>query len=213
MIELESLNDEIFEKIKFIDKDFVLSNPLLISPNVSGKILYLGQETNTWCGSHKNFDSARELEKLYDDFFLKNRMPNTLYWKYIREATNCHDVANDGNITWNNIFICSNKDHKGTPVLFNEINDLSVYYLANIIEMLKIEKIISAVGPTNPYYDTLNKLVSQLGWLINDYPTVNEPCVYSDNEKMLYTYHPMYLQKSKNLNRTIEETKKFIYKL
>lgn len=212
MIKLENLNEEILEKVKFIDKDLVLSNPLLISSNVKGKILYLGQETNTWCGSHKDFDSAKELEKLYDDFFLKNRMPNTLYWKYIREATNCCDVANDGNITWNNIFICSNVDRKGTPVLFNEINDLSVYYLANIIDILKIEKIISAVGPKNPYYDTLNMLANELGWSINDYPTVNKPCVYSDNEKILYTYHPMYLQKSKNLDKVIEKTKKFINK-
>ena len=52
MGKLENLNDEVFERIKFIDKDLVLSNPLLVTSNSKGKILYLGQETNTWYGSH-----------------------------------------------------------------------------------------------------------------------------------------------------------------
>ena len=39
---LQTLNDEVLEQIKFIDKDFILSNPLVISPKAKGTILYLG---------------------------------------------------------------------------------------------------------------------------------------------------------------------------
>lgn len=193
MGKLENLNDEVFERIKFIDKDLVLSNPLLVTSNSKGKILYLGQETNTWCGSHENYNSARELEFEYDNYFLKDKMSNTLFWKYIREVTGYHDVASEGNITWANLFICGNKDCKGTPVLYNDIKDLSVYYLSNVVDILNIDKIISVVGPKNPYYETINKLASELGCIINEYPTIRIPYAYSDNEKIFYTYHPMYL--------------------
>ena len=126
MSKLQTLNDNVLEQIKFIDKDFILSNPLVVSPKASGTTLYLGQETNTWYGSHKDVSYARDLEGHYDYFFLEDNMPNTLYWKFIREATNCHDVANNGNIIWNNLFICSNKECKGTPKLVDEIKNLSI---------------------------------------------------------------------------------------
>ena len=66
---IENLNDYMLEQIKFIGKDFILSNPLLLTPNTEGKILYLGQETNTWCGSHKEINSARKLEEFYDEYY------------------------------------------------------------------------------------------------------------------------------------------------
>lgn len=47
MSKLQDLNDEVLEKVKFIDKDFELSNPLLLTDDAKGKILYMGQETNT----------------------------------------------------------------------------------------------------------------------------------------------------------------------
>ncbi len=212
MNKLENLNDNVFEQIKFIDKDYKLSNPLLVTPNAKGKILYLGQETNGWFSSHNNFTSARELEKEYDNFFMKAKMPNTLFWKFIRRVTGVNDVANLGDITWGNIFVCGNKDCKGTPLLFDEIKDISVDYLVNLVDILGIEKIIAVVGPKNPYYMVLDTLASLLGWEFNDWPKINKPYVYSDNEKLFYTYHPMYLQKSNNLNKTIDGAKKFIKK-
>lgn len=212
MDKLQALNDNVLEQIKFIDKDFILSNPLVVSPKAKGTTLYLGQETNTWYGSHKDVSSAREIEKHYDYFFLEDNMPNTLYWKFIREITNSHDVANDGNIIWNNLFICSNKECKGTPKLVDEIKNLSIEYLLNIVDIFGIESVISVIGPCNPYYDVLNKFASELGWQINGWPNKNKPIVYSDNKKILYTYHPMYLQKSKNFKFVVEETKKFINK-
>ncbi|MGN1268945.1 MAG: hypothetical protein ACI4U0_05560 [Candidatus Aphodocola sp.] len=212
MGKLENLNDEVFERIKFIDKDLVLSNPLLVTSNSKGKILYLGQETNTWCGSHENYNSARELEFEYDNYFLNDKMSNTLFWKYIREVTGYHDVARKGNITWANLFICGNKDCKGTPVLYNDIKDLSVYYLSNVVDILNIDKIISVVGPKNPYYEAINRLASELGCIINEYPTIRIPYAYSDNEKIFYTYHPMYLQKSKNFSNVVKVNKEFISK-
>ena len=59
MSKLQDLNDE----VQFIDKDFELSNPLLLTDDVKGKILYMGQETNTWWGSHKDFSSLKEFIK------------------------------------------------------------------------------------------------------------------------------------------------------
>lgn len=63
MRKLEELNAEVLEKIKFIDKDYELSCPLLLTNEAKGKILYIGQETNTWNGSHKNVATSMELEK------------------------------------------------------------------------------------------------------------------------------------------------------
>ena len=59
MSKLQDLSDE----VQFIDKDFELSNPLLLTDDVKGKILYMGQETNTWWGSHKGFSSLKKFIK------------------------------------------------------------------------------------------------------------------------------------------------------
>lgn len=207
---LQTLNDIVLEQIKFIDKDFKLSNPLLISSNVKGSILYLGQETNTWHGSHKDITSARTLEVYYDTSFLGDRISNTPFWRFIRNAAEVHDVGNYGNITWANLFVCSNKDKKGTPVLFDEIKDLSVNYLLNIIDILDIEKIVAVVGPKNPYYDALMSLLGELGWEMEKWPTINKPVVYSDNNKLLYTYHPNSLQRTHNFDDACLEARSFI---
>lgn len=211
-LKLHTLNDSMLEQVKFIDKDYLLSNPLLLSTNANGKILYLGQETNTWYGSHKNVTSARVIEGYYDEFFLGDKMPNKPYWKFIRKVIETYDVGNEGNITWANLFICSNKNRKGMPILYKEISDISINYLLNIIDILGIEKVVAVVGPKDPYYTVLMSLLGELGWKIDGWPTTSESVVYSDNQKLLYTYHPMYLQKSKNLNFAIEKTRKFIYK-
>lgn len=209
-LKLHTLNDSVLEQIKFIDKDYLLSNPLLLSSNPKGKILYLGQETNTWYGSHKDVSSARKIEKHYDYFFLENRMPNKPFWRFIRNAVQTYDVGNEGNITWANLFICSNKDKKGTPILFDKIKDLSVDYLLNVIDILDIEKIIAVVGPKNPYYSVLMSLLGELGWNIEKWPTFFEPVIYSENEKLFYTYHPNNLQRTHNFDDACIKASKFI---
>lgn len=212
MNRLEDLNDYVLEQIKFIDKDNELSNPLLVTPNAIGKTLYLGQETNGWFGSHDNLISSRKLEREYDNFFMRGKMPKTPFWKFIRSVTNVNDVANNGDITWANLFICGNKDRKGTPVLHDEIKELSVLYLTYLVDILKVDKIIAVVGPKNPYYTVLNMFSSELGWHFNGWPKKTVPYVYSDEEELFYTYHPMYLQISNNYNKTIIEGEKFINK-
>lgn len=210
MSKLQDLNDEVLEKVKFIDKDFELSNPLLLTDDVKGKILYMGQETNTWWGSHKDFSSARNLEMKYNEYFLKDKMSNREFWKFIREGVSCHDVANQGNITWSNLFVCSNAHKKGTPSLHEEIKELSVNYLLNIIDYLGIEKVVSVVGPSNPYYDTLLKLMGELGWNLQGWPTLSSPVIYSDNKKLFYTYHPNYLRRSGKTQEVSSSLKEFI---
>ncbi len=209
-LKLHTLNDSMLEQVKFIDKDFLLSNPLLLSPNANGKILYLGQETNTWYGSHKDVTSARDIEGYYDEFFLGDKMPNKPFWRFIRNAVETYDVGNEGNITWANLFICSNKDKKGTPILFDKINDLSVDYLLNVIDILDIEKIIAVIGPKNPYYSVLMNLLGELGWKIEKWPTFSEPVVYSENEKLFYTYHPNSLQRTHNFDDVCIKASEFI---
>ena len=210
MEKLQTLNDIVLEQIKFIDKDFVLSNPLVLSPKANGTTLYLGQETNTWYGSHKNVTSARVVEGYYDEFFLEDKMPNKPFWRFIRNAADTHDVGNEGNITWANLFICSNKDRKGTPTNFEEIKDISINYILNVIDVLKIEKVVAVVGPKNPYYDVLMTLLAELGWKTDKWPTVKKTVVYSDNEKLLYTYHPNRLQRTHNFDKACLEVRSFI---
>lgn len=213
MNKIEKLNDSVLKQVKFIDKDCVLSSPLLVSANAKGKILYIGQETNGWFSSSNNNNlSARDLEKKYDDFFMNSKMPNTLFWKFIKRVTDAYDVANFGNVTWTNLFVCGNKDRKGTPLLFHKIEKISVDYLANLVDILEIEKILAVVGPNDPYHIVLNVLSTSLGWNLSDSPKKDKPYVYSDNEKIFYTYHPMYLQISNNINKTIDAAKKFVKK-
>lgn len=210
MEKLELINDRVLEQIKFIDKDEVLANPLLISKNATSKVLYLGQETNTWYGKNKDMDSARTLEKYYDDYFLGNKMSNVLFWRYIREVLGKHNVSED--VTWANLFVASNHDRKGTPVIHDKISDISLEYLLNIIDIFEMEKIIAIVGPRNPYYNLLNKLSLELGYGQLKWPSKANPVVYSDNEKILYTYHPIALNRLGNLIPSENEAKKFISK-
>lgn len=212
MRKLEELNAEVLEKIKFIDKDYELSCPLLLTNEAKGKILYIGQETNTWNGSHKNVATSMELEKKYNEYYLGNKMCNREFWKFIRNACMCNDIANYGNITWSNLFICSRVNEKGTPRLHNEIEDISVEYILNVIDELKIEKIIAVVGPKNPYYNVLMKLMGELNWQVDDYPTISNPVVYSDNNKLLYSYHPNFLNRIHEFEYACDEARKFIKK-
>ncbi len=209
-LKLHTLNDEVLEQVKIIDKNYLLSNPLLISSNSTGKILYLGQETNTWYGSHKGITSARVVEGYYDEFFFENKMPNKPFWRFIRNAADISDVGNDGDITWANLFICSNKDKKGTPKLSDEIKNLSINYLLNVIDILGIEKVIAVVGPQNPYYFVLMSLLGELGWKTNEWPTESKTVVYSENEKLFYTYHPNRLQRTHNFDDACIKASKFI---
>ncbi len=209
-LKLHTLNDNILEQVKFTDKDYLLSNPLLVSPNANGKILYLGQEANTWYGSHKEITSARVVESYYDEFFLGDKMPNKPFWRFIRNSADIHDVGNEGNISWANLFICSNKDRKGKPKLYNEISGISINYLLNIIDILGIEKVVAVVGPNDPYYTVLMSLLGELGWKIDSWPTTSKTVVYSDNKKVFYTYHTNRLQRTHKFDDVCISVSKFI---
>ena len=83
--------------------------------------------------------------------------------------------------------------------------------LGNFVSLYPYFSLILFVSK-NPYYEAINKLASELECIINEYPTIRIPYAYSDNEKIFYTYHPMYLQKSKNFSKVVKVNKEFISK-
>ena len=127
-----------------------------------------------------------------------------------KKSVSCHDVANQGKHNIVKSFVCSNAHKKGTPSLHEEIKELSVNYLLNVIDYLGIEKIVSVVGPSNPCYDTLLKLMGELGWEVQGWPTLSSPVIYSDNKKIFYTYHPNYLRRSGKTQEVSSSLKEFI---
>lgn len=69
---------------------------------------------------------------------------------------------------------------------------------------------VSVVGPSNPYYDALLKLMGELGWEVQGWPTLSSPVIYSDNKKLFYTYHPNYLRRSGKTQEVSSSLKEFI---
>lgn len=94
------------KKFSNIDLDENLSSPHLISlnnKNINTDIMVIGQETNSWDGSIKDF-YKRGLDaqmKIYDEFMnIHYQNKNNLFFKYIK------DIVNDISITpvWTNVF-------------------------------------------------------------------------------------------------------------
>ena len=208
---LHQNNEEILEKIVYLDEDNELSNPLLVSPKINGKIMYIGQETNRWWGLLKeNGYSASDLERFYEDFFLKNNVNNGAYWRFIKGIINKTNISDD--IVWTNILIAGKAFGKGKPSICDKLIDLSVKNLIAIYEYAKIEKIICVCGPNNPYYDIFMKFLSEIGKQVSNYPHKCDRIIYSSDDSVLYTYHPQYLKRIKQFDKVEEKAKIFVKK-
>ena len=91
-----------------------LSYPLLVSPtllNKDGKILYVGQETNTWGKEYEDPEIVGKLESLYEHF-LRNGATNRPFWKFLKPilTSELHEQ-----VIWSNLLLCGKKETLGTP--------------------------------------------------------------------------------------------------
>lgn len=198
MNNLEELNKYIYEEYKHLSNREQLSLPLLIFSdstyidNLQRKILYIGQETNSWM----NYDDAYYLpdvstiEKRYYEF-LKEGARNKNFWLFIK---NVLDIDSDqllSNVIWNNIFIAGKRQSIGHPDSNDKLEELSVEYLLEITKIFNPEQIIFVCGPKNPYYRIATKYLKEINsTLIYNYPTINNLVINDD--RIIWTYHPAY---------------------
>lgn len=199
-----------------------ISSPLLVAGRVleknRGRILYIGKETNTWCNREINSDKikiTREyLEDKYSEF-LENDGKNTLFWKFIKEIVDSEKIADK--IVWANIRIIGKKEGRGVVNISNgqlaeEINRISVDYLTYLYKEMNPCKVIIVCGPRNPYYSIVTQFLEKIGVKLqiddnSDYPTSHHPLVTDKENKIFWTYHPMYLNRNAKYKCIAEKIK------
>lgn len=211
MKNIHEFNEKALNYLRKIECNEDLSNPLLISPKCSGKIMYVGQETNCWQGGLRDNEyKVIELEELYYEKFFNSNFKNTLFWKFVREIYEKYNVSDD--IIWTNVLLVGKKDSIGKPLNSDRIRDISIENLISIYENFNIEKIICVAGPNNPYYDVFTSFLDEIGKTISGYPCKEQTVVYSDDKKAAYLYHPQYLWRNDIYDDVVDEMKLFIKK-
>ena len=218
MEKLSSLNNYVYEEYKHLPNRENLSLPLLISSednyinNLKRKVLYIGQETNTWMNYSDSsyLPSKEEIEKKYYNF-LKEGARNRDFWKFIRNVLEIDSQDLVSNVIWNNVFISGNRRSIGHPSDNDKLNKLSLEYLVQITKLFNPEYIIFVCGPKNPYYSIVTKYLIEISSnLVYNYPTLSNPIVTEDN--IIWTYHPAYQNRSGKSNEVLTKTKELVNK-
>ena len=213
MREFHLYNTEIFNKYILYRDSYNLSDislPLLVSPNLlkeKNKILYIGQETNTWGKHHSQDITVEVLENIYDQF-LKMGPPNTIYWKFIRDLFETDNLYQ--NLVWSNLLLCGKKDTLGTPKLPDEFISLSSEYLFQLYQTMLPSKVIITSSPKYPYINVITSFLEKCGVDIINGPSKNFPVVFDSSLQIFWTYHPKYLRLSKKSINVTKEIKKYI---
>ncbi|MBS5113703.1 MAG: hypothetical protein KHZ15_13600 [Coprobacillus cateniformis] len=200
-MKIKKLNEKTYNKINELARDD-LSYPLLISPilekeNNSNKILYIGQETNTWYKNKSHINLTFLENKYYS--FLKDNATHRNFWQFINEILNYEPLIS--NIIWANCFICGKKEKRGTPIVTNELIQISIDYLVEIYNELKPNKILIVCGSNYPYYIVIESFLRKIG--VNNKELLNT-CLSKDNlyhsfktadntTTVFWTYHPTFL--------------------
>ena len=192
-------NIETFKKYQLL-KEHTANNwsyPLLVSPNSlneKGKILYIGQETNTWGRNMKFSNPIIELENMYD-LFMKQGATNRPFWKFIKEI-----IENniDSSIVWANLLLCGKKDGYGTPCLSDEFKKLSSDYLLQLYYATAPSHVIIASSACGIYGEMVQEFLSKIH--VSMYSSLNSSCsiLVDDTNHIFWTYHPKYLSLTKN---------------
>lgn len=215
MSKLREFNNYILNEYKTLENKNDLSMPLLIASDENyinsfeRKIMYIGQETNCWVNYiPRDFDiTSDSLEKYYFDF-LKNGATNRDFWLFIKKILNTSHDKIINNVVWNNTLIAGKRMEKGHPVVSEKLSDLSLEYLLFIHDFFKPEQVIFVNGPHNPYYNITIKFLRELkSNLINDYPTKSNPMLIDEENNLIWTYHPNYLNRQHLNNEIVDKIK------
>lgn len=216
MNELKKQNNYILNQYYNLPNKEQLSIPLLVSSsekytnNLNRKILYIGQETNGWLNYKDEFfmPDLDYIETAYFNF-LKNGANNKEFWMFIRKCLDIPKEELSKNIIWNNSIITSKRIGIGTPDIDDNLKSISIKYLKFLHNYFKPECTIFVNGPRNPYYSITNNLLKDFdSSLIDKWPTKEKPVLFDDKNKIIWTYHPNYLNKSHLKNDTICKIKK-----
>lgn len=188
-----------------------LSYPLLVSPtllNKEGKILYVGQETNTWGKEYEDIENVEKLEILYE-YFLRNGATNRPFWKFLKPllTSELHEQ-----VIWSNLLLCGKKDSLGTPELPQELIMLSIEYLYSLYKELNPSLVLIASSSRTPYNVIVKEFLKKIDIFYLDHPSVQQPYAVDKDERVLWTYHPKYLYMSKTCAKVQEACKKIILK-
>lgn len=188
-----------------------LSYPLLVSPtllNKDGKILYVGQETNTWGKEYEDPEIVGKLESLYERF-LRSGATNRPFWKFLKPilTSELHEQ-----VIWSNLLLCGKKETLGTPELPQELITLSIDYLYHLYKESNPSLVLIASSSRTPYNAIVEEFLQKIDIFHLDRPTAQQPYSVDKDEKVLWTYHPKYLYMSKNCAKVQEACKRIILK-
>lgn len=209
------------DKFQVIGLDDTVSSPLLIHPectNINTDIMFLGQETNSYYGSWKDF-KGRGVSAQMDIYkqFMEVEYPsmNNLFFRYIRK------LREDPNTTpvWNNLFKFDLGDEKRniSKATASELENIQNFHRNILAEEIAIIQPKIIIFFTGPVYDKLffDPLVVREG----DYKLLYKPidvlkeqnidewkcCQLGLNHfegfedfkgKAIRTYHPLYLNRT-----------------
>lgn len=217
MNKLNELNKYIYEEYKKLPNREELSLPLFISSNndytnnLERKILYIGQETNSWMNYNdsKYLPDVNTIENKYYKF-LQEGARNRNFWIFIREVLEVSKEELLSNVIWNNAFIAGKRRSIGHPN-DNELEKLSLEYLLEITKIFNPEHIILVCGPTNPYYRIVTQYLKEINSkLVYNYPKPNDLVINDD--KVIWTYHPAYQNRIHKNEVILTKVKKLINK-
>lgn len=206
-------NQQVFKEYLLCDKENpgMLSYPLLVSPeyiNTSGKILCIGQETNTW-GNHFLKDvSVDDLEDLYASF-LKKGATNRPYWKFIKEVTADSSLES---IVWSNLLLCGKRDTLGTPEVSENLFHLSEEYLYHLYKECYPCHVMILSSPHSVYANLIQCFFENIDCHMSDTLSSRQPVLINEDKKVIWTYHPKYLTMSKQIEKVKTICKNYISK-
>lgn len=209
MNKIESFNEYAFNKLKGMENMEDIANPLLVSPKCNGNIMYIGQETNGWYGSIAKTDYSCEFLTYNYENYLNGKVRKTPFWNFIKDIYG-EEFYKD--VVWTNSLIVGKACGKGVPTDYERFIDLSVENLLTIYEYFGIDKIICTGGPYNPYKKICKMFFDEIGKNIDMSLNVKDGVIYSDDQKVLYTYHPQYLKQAKIYNKVLESAKEIMTK-
>lgn len=216
MNKLDKLNEYIYEEYKKLPNRGELSLPLLISStedyvdNLKRKILYIGQETNTWMNSHDiNYLPDKKIVETCYYEFLKRGACNKNFWMFIKHLLNVNNSELVSNVIWNNVFLVGNRTRIGHPDSNEKIENLSFEYLFEITKIFNPINIVLVCGPTNPYYRVVTKYLKEINSsLAHTRPSTNNLVVNDD--RVIWTYHPGYQNRIGESEKILKKVKKLI---
>lgn len=204
-------NQEIFNRYLTCTKEQSdkLSYPLLVSPEslyITGKILYIGQETNTWGNQLHSSVSVEDLETLYDSF-LRSEATNRPYWKFIKSMI---DKPLYESVVWSNLLLCGKRDGLGTPEVSDELFQLSTEYLYHLYEISKPSHVIILSSPRLVYAKLIRSFLENIGCVMNETISSTQSILVNQEKNVIWTYHPKYLAMSKQTEKVKSICKKHL---